>query len=215
MSSLAANETYRQLLTSHGLAGSMGRKGKWLAEGLQDGSLGFCGEESAGATFMRRNGPSGQPTRVASFRRYCRQIMAKLGKDPGEVYRDLTNDLGEPVADRIRPSRPRHKRTSCRSFHPSRSRRRPWPKSRSSRCSAGHPAAMPKSNSLKVATAGLPRARQAPKIYTRFPERVFGARITCTPSWPRRRRSSTMRSGQPTKTEPAAPANFPRRCSPE
>ena len=75
---------------------------KWFAEGLQDGSLGFCGEESAGATFMRRNGTVWTtdkdgivPALLAA------EITATTDRDPGEVYRDLTKALGEPVADRL------------------------------------------------------------------------------------------------------------------
>jgi phosphoglucomutase len=75
---------------------------KWFAKGLQDGSLGFCGEESAGATFMRRNGAVWTTDKDGIVPALLSaEIMASMGKDPGEVYHDLTNDLGEPVADRI------------------------------------------------------------------------------------------------------------------
>jgi phosphoglucomutase len=75
---------------------------KWFAGGLQDGSLGFCGEESAGAVFMRRSGAvwttdkDGIAPALLSA-----EITARMGRDPGEVYRTLTNELGEPVADRL------------------------------------------------------------------------------------------------------------------
>ncbi|TAM97259.1 MAG: alpha-D-glucose phosphate-specific phosphoglucomutase, partial [Rhizobiaceae bacterium] len=75
---------------------------KWFADGLQDGSLGFCGEESAGAAFMRRSGAvwttdkDGIAPALLSA-----EITARTGKDPGEVYRALTDKLGEPVADRL------------------------------------------------------------------------------------------------------------------
>jgi phosphoglucomutase len=75
---------------------------KWFAEGLQDGSLGFCGEESAGAAFMRRGGAvwttdkDGIAPALLSA-----EITARMGRDPGEVYRALTDELGEPVADRL------------------------------------------------------------------------------------------------------------------
>lgn len=75
---------------------------KWFAKGLQDGSLGFCGEESAGATFMRRNGAVWTTDKDGIVPALLSaEIIASMGKDPGKVYRDLTNDLGEPVADRI------------------------------------------------------------------------------------------------------------------
>jgi phosphoglucomutase len=75
---------------------------KWFAEGLQDGSLGFCGEESAGAAFMRRGGAvwttdkDGIAPALLSA-----EITGRMGRDPGEIYRALTDELGEPVADRL------------------------------------------------------------------------------------------------------------------
>jgi phosphoglucomutase len=75
---------------------------KWFAEGLEDGSLGFCGEESAGATFMRRNGAVWTTDKDGIVPALLSaEITARMGRDPGEVYRDLTEELGEPVADRL------------------------------------------------------------------------------------------------------------------
>ena len=75
---------------------------KWFAEGLQDGSLGFCGEESAGATFKRRNGAVWTTDKDGIVPALLSaEITARMGRDPGEVYRDLTEELGEPVADRL------------------------------------------------------------------------------------------------------------------
>jgi phosphoglucomutase len=75
---------------------------KWFVDGLLDGSLGFGGEESAGASFGRRDGSVWTtdkdgivPALLAA------EITARTGRDPGARYRDLTRDLGEPVADRI------------------------------------------------------------------------------------------------------------------
>jgi phosphoglucomutase len=75
---------------------------KWFADGFQDGSLGFCGEESAGASFMRRSGAvwttdkDGIAPALLSA-----EITGRMGRDPGEIYRALTDELGEPVADRL------------------------------------------------------------------------------------------------------------------
>ena len=64
--------------------------------GLLDGSLGFGGEESAGASFLRLDGRSGRPTRTASRRRCSSaEITARTGRDPGEHYRRLHDELGD------------------------------------------------------------------------------------------------------------------------
>ncbi len=75
---------------------------KWFVDGLFDGSLGFGGEESAGATFLRRDGSVWTTDKdgiVAAL--LAAEITACGGRDPGEIYRDLTQQLGDPVADRI------------------------------------------------------------------------------------------------------------------
>ena len=70
---------------------------KWFVDGLLDGSLGFGGEESAGASFLRRDGTVWTtdkdgivPALLAA------EITARTGRDPGELYRELTRELGEP-----------------------------------------------------------------------------------------------------------------------
>ena len=75
---------------------------KWFVDGLLDGSLGFGGEESAGATFLRRDGSAWTtdkdgivPALLAA------EITAQLGRDPGEVYRELTSEFGDCVNDRV------------------------------------------------------------------------------------------------------------------
>jgi phosphoglucomutase len=91
------------------VCGKLGRKlyevpvgFKWFVDGLCDGSLGFCGEESAGASFLRLDGAVWTtdkdglaPALLAA------EITARVGRDPGEIYRMLANELGDPVADRI------------------------------------------------------------------------------------------------------------------
>jgi phosphoglucomutase len=75
---------------------------KWFVEGLLSGRLGFGGEESAGATFLRRDG--GVWTTDKDGIIPCllsAEITARVGKDPGEIYRGLTRDLGDPVYERI------------------------------------------------------------------------------------------------------------------
>ncbi|VTU44877.1 phosphoglucomutase (alpha-D-glucose-1,6-bisphosphate-dependent) [Variovorax sp. RA8] len=75
---------------------------KWFVDGLFDGSLGFGGEESAGASFLRKDGDVWTTDKdgiVSAL--LSAEITARSGRDPGELYRDLVRDLGEPVADRV------------------------------------------------------------------------------------------------------------------
>ena len=75
---------------------------KWFVSGLLDGSLGFGGEESAGASFLRRDGSVWTTDKDGIIMNLlAAEMMAKTGRDPGELYRDLTNELGEPVYERI------------------------------------------------------------------------------------------------------------------
>jgi phosphoglucomutase len=75
---------------------------KWFASGLVNGELGFCGEESAGATFLRRNGDAWTTDKdgiVAAL--LAAEITACEGRDPGMVYEDLTRELGTPAYGRV------------------------------------------------------------------------------------------------------------------
>jgi phosphoglucomutase len=75
---------------------------KWFADGLVTGELGFCGEESAGATFLRRNGEVWTTDKdgiVAAL--LAAEITACAGRDPGEMYGELTRELGTPVYGRV------------------------------------------------------------------------------------------------------------------
>ena len=75
---------------------------KWFSAGLLDGSLGFAGEESAGATFLRRDGTvwtTDKDGLVAAL--LAAEITARCGRDPAQVYAELAGSLGEPFADRV------------------------------------------------------------------------------------------------------------------
>ena len=75
---------------------------KWFVPGLLDGSLAFGGEESAGATFLRRDGsPWSTDKDGILLCLLAAELTAKLGKDPGELYRELTQRLGDPVYRRV------------------------------------------------------------------------------------------------------------------
>ncbi|MGA7292218.1 MAG: phosphoglucomutase (alpha-D-glucose-1,6-bisphosphate-dependent) [Terriglobales bacterium] len=84
---------------------------KWFVDGLLDGTLGFGGEESAGASFLRQDGSVWTtdkdgivPALLAA------EITARMNRDPGEIYSELTRQFGEPVYDRVEaPATPEQK----------------------------------------------------------------------------------------------------------
>ena len=75
---------------------------KWFVEGLHDGSLGFAGEESAGASFSRLDGTvwtTDKDGMVPAL--LAAEMTARMGRDPGELYHDLTREFGAPAYDRV------------------------------------------------------------------------------------------------------------------
>ena len=75
---------------------------KWFVDGLLDGSCGFGGEESAGASFLRTNGSVWTTDKDGLILGLLAgEMMAKTGKDPGVLYQELTREFGEPVYERI------------------------------------------------------------------------------------------------------------------
>jgi phosphoglucomutase len=75
---------------------------KWFVDGLIDGSLGFVGEESAGATFLRRNAKVWTTDKDGLIPGLLSAEMTAItGRDPGELYRDLTQRYGDPIYQRI------------------------------------------------------------------------------------------------------------------
>ena len=75
---------------------------KWFVEGLLAGRLGFGGEESAGASFLRRDGGVWVTDKDGIIPcLLSAEITARLGRDPGEIYRELTCEFGDPVYERI------------------------------------------------------------------------------------------------------------------
>ena len=75
---------------------------KWFVDGLVDGSYGFGGEESAGASFLRKDGTvwSTDKDGIILCLLAC-EILAVTGKDPGEHYQDLVAKFGNPVYERV------------------------------------------------------------------------------------------------------------------
>ena len=75
---------------------------KWFVEGLLEGWLGFGGEESAGASFLRRSGAVWTTDKDGIIMGLlAAEMTARAGRDPGELYRELTRQLGESVYERI------------------------------------------------------------------------------------------------------------------
>jgi phosphoglucomutase len=75
---------------------------KWFVEGLIDGSLGFVGEESAGSTFLRRNGQVWTTDKDGLIPGLlAAEMTARTAKDPGQLYAELTEKYGNPVYERI------------------------------------------------------------------------------------------------------------------
>jgi phosphoglucomutase len=84
---------------------------KWFVDGLLTGSLGFGGEESAGSSFLRRDGIVWTTDKDGIIPcLLSAEITARMGKDPGEIYNELTRELGDPVYERIdAPATPEEK----------------------------------------------------------------------------------------------------------
>ncbi len=75
---------------------------KWFSHRLLDGSLGFGGEESAGAAFLRRDGTAWTTDKDGlTAALLAAEITARCGRDPGALYLELAGQLGQPVADRV------------------------------------------------------------------------------------------------------------------
>ena len=75
---------------------------KWFVDGLLDGTLGFVGEESAGASFARIDGSTWTTDKDGFIPALLSaEITATLGRDPGEIYQELTRELGESTYDRV------------------------------------------------------------------------------------------------------------------
>jgi phosphoglucomutase len=84
---------------------------KWFVPGLLGGSLGFGGEESAGASFLRQDGGVWTTDKDGILLALlAAEITARTGKDPGEHYREIAASLGEPLYTRLdQPATPEEK----------------------------------------------------------------------------------------------------------
>ncbi|KPX50681.1 Phosphoglucomutase, alpha-D-glucose phosphate-specific [Pseudomonas savastanoi pv. glycinea] len=75
---------------------------KYFAQGLFEGSLGFGGEESAGASFLRRDGTVWTTDKDGLIPALlAAEMTARTGRDPSETYKTMTDELGEPFSTRV------------------------------------------------------------------------------------------------------------------
>ncbi|SCY35499.1 phosphoglucomutase [Nitrosospira sp. Nl5] len=75
---------------------------KWFVDGLHDGSLGLCGEESAGASFLRLDGTVWTTDKDGIIPALLSaEITARGGRDPGQIYQELEREFGKSVSERI------------------------------------------------------------------------------------------------------------------
>jgi len=92
---------------------------KWFVDGLIDGSFGFGGEESAGASFLRKDGTVWTTDKDGIIMNLlAAEITAKTGKDPGLHYKDLESRFGSPVYERIDAPANREEKTKLSKLSP-------------------------------------------------------------------------------------------------
>ena len=92
---------------------------KWFVPGLRDGSLGFGGEESAGAAFLRQDGTTWVTDKDGIIMDLlAAEMLAVTGKDPAQLYGELTARLGEPVYERIDAPATRAQKAALQKFSP-------------------------------------------------------------------------------------------------
>ena len=119
---------------------------KWFVEGLIDGSIGFGGEESAGASFLRRDGsPWSTDKDGILLALLAAEITAKTGRDPGAAYGELTERFGAPAYRRVDSPIDPERRRSCSSSSPTTSPPTSSPGRRSRSVLTGRPATTPRS----------------------------------------------------------------------
>jgi phosphoglucomutase len=92
---------------------------KWFVDGLLDGSYGFGGEESAGASFLRKDGTVWTTDKdgIIMDLLAC-EITARTGKDPGELYGDLEKKFGNSIYERIDTPCPREQKEAFKGLSP-------------------------------------------------------------------------------------------------
>jgi phosphoglucomutase len=162
---------------------------KWFVDGLLDGSLAFGGEESAGASFVRLDGgvwTTDKDGIVPAL--LAAEITARMGRDPGEIYRELTHEFGESAYDRVEaPCTPDQKELLVK-LSPAQVAITDLAGEKIQTVLTRAPGNGAPIGGLKViAESGWFAVRQGRKTYTRFMRRVSRERIICAVSWRKRR----------------------------
>ena len=155
---------------------------KWFVDGLVDGSYGFGGEESAGASFLRKNGTVWSTDKDGII--LCllaAEITAVTGRDPGQHYQDLVGKFGNPVYARIdAEATPRTKGRARQTFARADYCRHPCRGTDYRQTYQRPPATAPASVDLRSQpkTDGSPPAPRAPRIFIKStPSRSRASRI--------------------------------------
>lgn len=172
---------------------------KWFVDGLADGSLGFGGEESAGASFLRRDGSVWTTDKDGILLALlASEILAVTGDSPSQHYAALTARFGEPAYARIDAPADREQKAVLARLSPSRSAPTPWRANRSRPFSPRHRATAPRSagSRSRRRTPGSRRAPRAPRTSTRSTRSPSGAPGT-SPRCRRRPRPSSPRPWRP------------------
>src|ERR1700743_1602130 len=94
---------------------------KWFVDGLGSGSFGFAGEESAGASFLRRDGSVWTTDKYGTtLGLLAAEILARTGRDPSQLFTELTAELGVPFYERIDVPANAQQKNALKSANPDR-----------------------------------------------------------------------------------------------
>ncbi len=118
---------------------------KWFVPGLLDGSIAFGGEESAGASFLRRDGSVWTTDKDGILLCLLAAEITATGRTPSERYAALTERYGTPSYARVDAPADREQKQALAALSPEQVPRPSWPASRSRPGSPGRPATTPRS----------------------------------------------------------------------
>ena len=170
---------------------------KWFVDGLLSGGFGFAGEESAGASFLRKDGSVWTTDKDGLIMGLlAAEITARTGRDPSQLFDSLTAELGKPFYARIdAPATPQQK-SVFKTLTAEKLAMKELGGERVPRCYWRRRAIINRlgASRSRPITAGSPRGPPAPRTSTRFMRRAFAAKRTSSKSRTRRNRRSRERS---------------------